>query len=116
MRGLRSVSVNWRDISITLRTPQRAAVACFQRVGGSYNGTIAKDGTQALMVDELNPRILSEWLAGMPLPERARTLNRIAHDLTICTRDDMHTRVRGRHSATQGPGLVIKGLVALSEL
>jgi hypothetical protein len=63
------------------------------------------------MVDKLNPQILSEWLAGMPLPERARTLNRIAHSLTICTRDF--------EAATQPfkePATVIKRLIGLSEL
>jgi len=39
------------------------------------------------MADELNPQIVGEWLAGMSLPERARTLNRIAHSLTVCTRE-----------------------------
>ena len=39
------------------------------------------------MGDELNPQILSEWLAGMSLPERERVLNRIAHSLTICARE-----------------------------
>jgi hypothetical protein len=64
-----------------------------------------------LMVDELNPHILSEWLAKMSLSERARTLNRIAHDLTICTRQF--------EAATQpfkDPALVIKMLIGLSEL
>lgn len=64
-----------------------------------------------LMVDELNPQILSEWLAGMPLPERARTLNRIAHRLTICSREF--------EAATQpfkDPDIVIKRLIGLSEL
>ena len=63
------------------------------------------------MVDELNPRILSGWLAKMSLSERARTLNRIAHDLTICTRQF--------EAATQpfkDPALVIKMLIGLSEL
>jgi hypothetical protein len=63
------------------------------------------------MVDELNPQTLSEWLAGMSLPERARTLNRIAHSLTICTRDF--------EAATQPfkePATVIKRLIGLSEL
>jgi hypothetical protein len=63
------------------------------------------------MVDELNPQILSEWLAGMSLPERARALNRIAHSLTICTREF--------EAATQpfkDPGMVIKKLIGLSEL
>lgn len=63
------------------------------------------------MVDELNPQILSEWLAKMSLSQRARTLNRISHDLTICTREF--------EAATQpfkDPALVIKRLIGLSEL
>ena len=45
------------------------------------------------------------------MPERARTLNRIAHDLTICTREF--------EAATQpfkNPAIVIKRLIGLSEL
>ena len=64
-----------------------------------------------VMVDELNPQVLSEWLAGMPLPARARTLNRIAHSLTICAREF--------EAATQpfkDPARVIKRLIGLSEL
>jgi hypothetical protein len=64
-----------------------------------------------LMVDELNPQILSEWLTGMSLPERARALNRIAHSLTICAREF--------EAATQPfkePAIVIKRLIGLSEL
>jgi hypothetical protein len=63
------------------------------------------------MADEVNPQILGEWLAGMSLPERARTLNRIAHDLTICTREF--------EAATQpfkDPAIVIRRLIGLSEL
>ena len=63
------------------------------------------------MTDEINPRILGEWLAGMPLPERARNLNRIAYDLTICAREF--------EAATQpfkDPAIVIKMLIGLSEL
>ena len=63
------------------------------------------------MVDELNPQKLSEWLAGMSLPEGARALNRIAHYLTICTREF--------EAATQpfkDPSIVIKELIGLSEL
>jgi hypothetical protein len=40
-----------------------------------------------LTIDELNPQILSEWLAGVSLPEGARILNRVAHTLTIFTRE-----------------------------
>lgn len=54
------------------------------------------------MADELSPQVLSEWLAGMSLPERARILNRIAHDLTICP--------------FENPAIVIKMLIGLSEL
>ena len=64
-----------------------------------------------LMADEMNPRILAEWLAGMSLPERARTLNRIAYDLTICAREF--------EAATQpikDPATVITMLIGLSEL
>ena len=39
------------------------------------------------MVTEVNPQTLSDWLSGTSLPQRARILNRIAHDLTICTRE-----------------------------
>src|SRR5690349_12386623 len=39
------------------------------------------------MADEINPRMLGEWLAGMSLPERARNLNRISYDLTVCARE-----------------------------
>ena len=63
------------------------------------------------MVNEVNPQILSEWLFGMSLPERARALNRIAHALTICTREF--------EAATQpfkNPAIVIKRLIGLSEL
>lgn len=63
------------------------------------------------MVDELNPQVLGEWLAGNSLPERARILNRIAHCLTICTRDF--------EAATQpfkDPSIVITKLIGLSEL
>lgn len=62
------------------------------------------------MADEINPRILGEWLAGMSLPERARTLNKIAYNLTICAREF--------EAATQpfkDPAAVIKMLIGLSE-
>ena len=39
------------------------------------------------MADEINPGILGEWLAAMSLPERARTLNKIGYNLTICARE-----------------------------
>jgi hypothetical protein len=83
---------NWPNISVTPKTP----------TGGCK---------LTIMADELNPQIVGEWLAGMSLPERARTLNRIAHSLTICTRDF--------EAATQpfkDPAMVIKGLIGLSEL
>jgi len=63
------------------------------------------------MIDELNPQILSDWLAGMSLPERARILNRIAHDLTICTREFEAATQPFEH-----PTIVIKMLIGLSEL
>jgi hypothetical protein len=63
------------------------------------------------MVDELNPQILSEWLTGMSLPERARILNRISHDLTICTRE-----FEAATEPFKDPALVIKMLIGLSEL
>ena len=63
------------------------------------------------MVDELNPQILSEWLARMALPERARILNRIAYDLTICTRE-----FEAVTEPFKNPALVIKMLIGLSEL
>jgi hypothetical protein len=63
------------------------------------------------MVDELNPQILGEWLAGMSLPKRARTLNRIAHDLTLCTRE-----VEAATQPFKDPAIVIKRLIGLSEL
>lgn len=63
------------------------------------------------MVDELNPQTLSEWLAGMSLAERARTLNSIAHSLTICTRE-----FEAATEPFKDPALVIKMLIGLSEL
>ena len=63
------------------------------------------------MDDDLNPQILGEWLGGMPLSERARTLNRIAHDLTICSREFEAAPQPFKDSAT-----VIKRLIGLSEL
>ena len=63
------------------------------------------------MVDELNPQTLSEWLAGMSLPERARILNSIAHSLTICTRE-----FEAATEPFKEPALVIKMLIGLSEL
>jgi hypothetical protein len=63
------------------------------------------------MADKMNPQILSEWLAGIPLPERARTLNRIAHDLTICTRE-----FEAATEPFKDPAIVIKKLIGLSEL
>jgi hypothetical protein len=63
------------------------------------------------MVNELNPKILGEWLAGMSLPERARTLNRISHDLTICTRE-----FEAATEPFKDPAIVIKRLIGLSEL
>jgi len=85
---------------------------------GTINGwaiatmaALRKAAAFTLMVHELNPQIVSEWLAGMSLVERARTLNRIAHDLTICTREF--------EAATQpfkDPAIAIKRLIGLSEL
>lgn len=63
------------------------------------------------MVNELNAQMLSEWLAAMPLPERARTLNSIAHCLTICTRE-----FEAATEPFKDPALVIKMLIGLSEL
>ena len=63
------------------------------------------------MIDELNPQILGHWLAGMSLPERARTLNRIAHDLTICTRE-----FEAATEPFKDPAIVIQRLIGLSEL
>jgi hypothetical protein len=63
------------------------------------------------MVDKIDPQILSEWLAGMSLPERARTLNRIAHNLTICTRE-----FEADTEPFKDPAIVIKKLIGLSEL
>ena len=63
------------------------------------------------MVDELNPQMVSEWLAGMSLPERARTLNSIAHCLTICTRE-----FEAATEPFKDPSIVIKKLIGLSEL
>ena len=74
-------------------------------------GVKSLDFTQNPMVDELNPQILNEWLAGMPLPERARILNRLAHDLTICTRE-----FEAVTEPFKDPALVIKMLIGLSEL
>src|SRR5438128_1511626 len=63
------------------------------------------------MNDELNPQILSEWLAGMSLPARARTLNRMAHSLTICTRD-----FKAATQPFKDPANVIKMLIGINEL
>jgi hypothetical protein len=63
------------------------------------------------MADEINPQMFGEWLAGMSLPERARTLNRIAHDLTICTRE-----FEAATEPFKEPAIVIKRLIGLSEL
>ena len=63
------------------------------------------------MVNEVNPQTLSDWLSGIPLPQRARILNRIAHDLTICTREFEAATEPFKH-----PALVIKMLIGLSEL
>jgi len=63
------------------------------------------------MVDKMTPQILSEWLAGMSLPERARALNRIAHNLTICTRE-----FEAAQKPFKDPAIVIKRLIGLSEL
>ncbi len=63
------------------------------------------------MADEINPQILGEWLAGMSLPERARTLNRIAYQLTICARDFEVAK-----QPFKDPAAVIKMLIGLSEL
>ena len=63
------------------------------------------------MADEINPQMLREWLAGMSLTERARNLNRISYDLTVCAREF--------EAATQpfkDPAMVIKMLIGLSEL
>ena len=63
------------------------------------------------MVDELNPQTLSEWLAGLSLPERARALSGIAHCLTICTRE-----FEAAKQPFKDPSIVIKRLIGLSEL
>ncbi len=63
------------------------------------------------MDNEINSRMLGEWLARMSLPERARNLNRISYHLTVCTREF--------EAATQpfkDPAMVIKMLIGLSEL
>lgn len=63
------------------------------------------------MNDEINPQILTEWLAEMSLPERARAINRIAYNLTICTRE-----FEAAPQPFKDPALVIKRLIGLSEL
>ena len=63
------------------------------------------------VADEINPQMFGEWLAGMSLPERARTLNRIAHDLTMCTRE-----FEAATEPFKDPAIVIKRLIGLSEL
>jgi hypothetical protein len=63
------------------------------------------------MNNEINPQLLSEWLAGMHLPERARAMNRIAYNLTICTR-----QFEAAPQPFRDPALVIKRLIGLSEL
>ena len=45
------------------------------------------------------------------MPERARILNRISHDLTICTRE-----FEAATEPFKEPALVIKMLIGLSEL
>jgi hypothetical protein len=60
---------------------------------------------------EVNPQMLSEWLVGMSLPERARAINRIAYNLTIGTREFEAAPQPFKDSA-----LVIKRLIGLSEL
>jgi hypothetical protein len=59
----------------------------------------------------MNPQILSEWLAGLSLQQRARTLNRIAHNLTICTRE-----FEAPLKPFKDTAIVIKRLIGLSEL
>jgi hypothetical protein len=59
----------------------------------------------------MNPQILSEWLAAMSLGERARALNRVAHSLTICTRD-----FGAAPRPFKEPDNVIKRLIGLSAL
>jgi hypothetical protein len=77
----------------------------------SYNGSRTTIHRLTVMNDELNPQVLSEWLAGMSLPARARTLNRIAHSLTICTRD-----FKVAPQPFKDPATVIKMLIGINEL
>lgn len=63
------------------------------------------------MVNEVNPQTLSDWLSGMTLAQRARILNRISYDLTICTRE-----FEAATEPFKDPALVIKMLIGLSEL
>jgi hypothetical protein len=53
----------------------------------------------------------SEWLGGMPLPERARTLIQMADELTICSREFEAAPQQFKDSA-----IVIKKLIGLSQL
>jgi hypothetical protein len=59
----------------------------------------------------MNSQILSEWLVGLSLQQRARTLNRIAHNLTVCTRE-----FEAPLEPFKSPAIVIKKLIGLSEL
>jgi len=63
------------------------------------------------MNGEINPQIVGEWLAGTPLHERARAINRIAYNLTICARE-----FEAAPQPFKDPALVIKRLIGLSEL
>jgi hypothetical protein len=56
-----------------------------------------------------NPGILIEWLALLPLKERAQKLNQISHNLTICARD-----VAATPSADKS--IIVDKLLGLSEL
>jgi hypothetical protein len=67
------------------------------------------------MGQEVNQQILREWLAGMSLPERARTLKRIAHELTMCTRE-FESAAEPFTEPFKDPAIVLKRLIGLSEL
>ena len=63
------------------------------------------------MNSEITPQILSEWLAEMPLPQRARAINLIAYYLTICARD-----FEIAPKPLKNPELAIRMLIGISEL
>ena len=56
-------------------------------------------------------QFLTEWLSGLPLPERTRALDSIMYDLTICARD-----FQGPSAGSEDKSSVLKKLLGLNEL